>query len=81
MPRKKVLTSKQFADQATGIRLSSHEKLCAYRMKEIHNSIKELSSEVKSLRQDVLKGKGAISTLIILGSIIAAVAGYFKFNG
>ena len=81
MPRKKVLTTKQFANHATGIRLSSHEKICAYRMKEIHNSIKELSSEVKSLRQDVLKGKGAISTLIILGSIIAAVAGYFKFNG
>ena len=81
MPRKKVLTTKQFAEQATGIRLSSHEKICAYRMKEIHNSIKELSSEVKSLRQDVLKGKGDISTLIILGSIIAAVAGYFKFNG
>ena len=81
MARKKVMSTKQFAEQATGVRLSSHEKICAYRMKEIHNSIKELSSEVKSLRQDVLKGKGAISTLIILGSIIAAVAGYFKFNG
>ena len=33
MARKKVLSTKQFAEQATGVRLSSHEKLCAERMK------------------------------------------------
>jgi hypothetical protein len=38
MPRKKVLTSKQFAEQATGVRLSSHEKLCSERMKQLVNS-------------------------------------------
>ena len=79
MPKK--LTSKQYADVATGVRLSSHEKLCAYRMKEIQDSIKELSSEVKSLRQDVLKGKGAISVLILLGSALAAIIGFFSFDG
>ena len=71
----------KFADVATGVRLSSHEKLCAYRMKEIQDSIKELSSEVKSLRQDVLKGKGAISVLILLGSGLAAIIGFFSFDG
>tara|TARA_B110000027_G_scaffold70705_1_gene75559 strand:- start:900 stop:1139 length:240 start_codon:yes stop_codon:yes gene_type:complete len=71
----------KFADVATGVRLSSHEKLCAYRMKEIQDSIKELSSEVKSLRQDVLKGKGAISVLILLGSALAAIIGFFSFDG
>jgi len=81
MPRKKVLSTKQFADVATGIRLSSHEKICAYRMKQLQDSIKELSVEVKSLRQDVLKGKGAISALILIGSALAAIIGYFKFNG
>ena len=79
MPKK--LTSKQYADVATGVRLSSHEKLCAYRMKEIQDSIKELSLEVKSLRQDVLKGKGAISVLILLGSALAAIIGFFSFDG
>ena len=79
MPKK--LTSKQYADVATGVRLSSHEKLCAYRMKEIQDSIKELSTEVKSLRQDVLKGKGAISVLILLGSGLAAIIGFFSFDG
>tara|TARA_R110002072_G_scaffold2417_1_gene20011 strand:- start:1524 stop:1763 length:240 start_codon:yes stop_codon:yes gene_type:complete len=71
----------KFADVATGVRLSSHEKLCAYRMKEIQDSIKELSLEVKSLRQDVLKGKGAISVLILLGSALAAIIGFFSFDG
>ena len=70
----------KFADVATGVRLSSHEKLCAYRMKEIQDSIKELSTEVKSLRQDVLKGKGAISVLLILGSFVAGIIGFFQFS-
>ena len=81
MARKKVSPVQMYAEQTTGVRLSSHEKLCAYRMKEIQDSIKELSSEVKSLRQDVLKGKGAISVLILLGSALAAIIGFFSFDG
>jgi hypothetical protein len=81
MPKKKLNQVQMYAEQTTGVRLSSHEKLCAYRMKEIQDSIKELSSEVKSLRQDVLKGKGAISVLILLGSGLAAIIGFFSFDG
>jgi len=81
MARKKVLTPKEFSEVATGVRLSSHEKLCAYRMKEIQDSIKELNKEVKALRTDVLKGKGAISVLILLGSGLAAIIGFFSFDG
>ena len=57
MARKKI-TAKNFVEQATGVRLSAHEKLCAERMKHIQESIKELSKEVKLLRSDVSKGKG-----------------------
>ena len=81
MARKKVLTPKEFSEVATGVRLSSHEKLCAYRMKEIQDSITELNKEVKALRTDVLKGKGAISVLILLGSGLAAIIGFFSFDG
>ena len=59
----------------------AHEKLCAYRMKEIQDSITELNKEVKALRTDVLKGKGAISVLILLGSGLAAIIGFFSFDG
>ena len=76
----KKMTPKQYADVATGVRLSSHEKLCAFRMKELQDSIKELSIEVKSLRKDVLQGKGAISVLVFLGSLIAGVIGFFQFS-
>ena len=31
MPRKKI-TAKNFVEQATGVRLSAHEKICAERM-------------------------------------------------
>ena len=71
---------KQYADVATGVRLSSHEKLCAERMKHIQESIKELSKEVKSLRTEVSKGKGAISVLVFLGTLIVGLIGFFKWN-
>jgi cob(I)alamin adenosyltransferase len=76
----KKVSAKQYADIATGIRLSSHEKLCAERMKTLNDSINELKKEVKSLRQDVLKGKGAISVLVFLGTVVAGVIGFFQFK-
>ena len=80
MARKKI-TAKNFVEQATGVRLSAHEKLCAERMKHIQDSIKELSKEVKSLRTEVSKGKGAISVLVFLGTLIVGLVGFFKWNG
>jgi Flp pilus assembly protein TadB len=80
MARKKI-SAKEFVEQATGLRLSAHEKLCAERMKNIQDSIKELSKEVKSLRTEVSKGKGAISVLVFLGTLIVGLVGFFKWNG
>ena len=79
MPRKKI-TPKQYAEHTAGVRLSAHEKLCAERMKTLNESINELRKEVKSLRQDVLKGKGAISVLVFLGTVIAGIIGFFQFK-
>ena len=78
MPTK--VSAKLFAEQATGVRLSAHEKICAERMKTLNDSINELKKEVKSLRQDVSKGKGAISVLVFLGTVIAGVIGFFQFR-
>jgi len=79
MPRKKI-TPTQYAEHAAGVRLSAHEKLCAERMKVLNDSINELKKEVKSLRQDVSKGKGAISVLVFIGGIIGVVLGYFNWE-
>jgi len=79
MPRKKI-APKDYAEVSAGVRLSSHEKLCAERMKTLNDSINELKKEVKSLRQDVSKGKGAISVLVFLGTLLAGVIGFFQFK-
>ena len=79
MPRKKI-TSKEYSEVATGVRLSSHEKLCAERMKLLDESIDELKREVKSLRTDVSTGKGMVRVLVFLGTIVATVIGVFQFR-
>ena len=78
---KKKITPKEFSEIANGVRLSSHEKLCAERMKHIQESIKDLSREVKSLRTEVSKGKGAVSVLIFFATLIASIVGFWKWNG
>ena len=79
MARKKI-TPKEFSEVATGARLSSHEKLCAERMKVLNENINELRKDVKSLRQDMSKGKGAISVLIFIGGILGVILGYFNWE-
>ena len=79
MPRKKI-TAKNFVEQATGVRLSAHEKICAERMKHIQESIKELSKEVKSLRNEVSKGKGAVAVLVFVGTLVASIVGFLNFK-
>ncbi len=79
MPRKK-LTPKEYADVATGVRLSSHEKLCAERMKVLNESINELKREVKNLRSDVSTGKGMVKVLVFLGTIVATIIGVLNIK-
>ena len=71
---------KQFADEATGVRLSSHEKLCAERMNNILKSIDEMKREIKSLRQDVSMGKGGLKVILTIGTIVVGILGYFNFK-
>ena len=79
MARKKITPSK-YAELSAGVRLSSHEKLCAERMKQIQESIKELNKEVKYLRQDVSRGKGMVQVLVFLGTIVATIIGVLQFK-
>jgi hypothetical protein len=77
----KKLPSKQYADVATGVRLSSHEKLCAERMNNILKTLEEMKKEVKSLRQDVSMGKGGLKVILTIGTLVAGIIGYFTFDG
>ena len=64
-----------------GIRLTSHEKICAERMAQLIKSIDEMKKEIKELRSDMSKGKGAINLLIIIGGIVGALVGFFNMDG
>jgi len=64
-----------------GFRLSSHEKVCAERMKTLFKSIDELKKEVKEMRADMNKGKGAVNFLLVLGGLAGAILGFLKWNG
>ena len=79
MPRQKV-TPRLIAEQATGVRLSSHEKLCAERMKTLNESINELKREVKSLRQDVSMGQGGLKVILAVGTLLVGIIGFFQFK-
>ena len=79
MARKKITPSK-YAELSAGVRLSSHEKLCAERMKTLNDSINELKREVKSLRQDVSKGKGAVAVLVFIGTLIVSIVGFLNIK-
>ena len=78
MPRKKTVTS--LAQQSVGIRLSSHEKLCAERMLNLQKSIDRLEKKVEQLSDHVSTGKGIVKVLVFLGSIGAAIIGYLNFK-
>ena len=70
---------KKTAISATSVRLSAHEKICAERMQTLIKTIDELRVDVKDLRSDMSKGKGAIAFLIIVGGLVGSVLAILKF--
>ena len=80
MARKKAISAKKFAHEMVGIRLSSHEKICAERMKTLIDAIKDLRKDVNDLKNTVSKGKGMVAVLVFLGTLLAAIAGWFNFK-
>ena len=78
MPKKKSVTS--LAQQSVGIRLSSHERLCAERMNSLLTSIERLEKKVDTLSDSVSKGKGIVAVLVFLGGLAASILGYLNFR-
>ena len=76
MPKKKSSA----AVIGVGYRLSSHEKLCAERMKLILKAIDDLKKNVASLNDSMSKGKGAVAVLMALGALVIGVLGYFNIK-
>ena len=79
MPRKKKV--EEMVQASLGHRISKHEAICAERMKTLFKAIDEMRKDIKDLRQDMNKGKGAVNILIFLAGLIAAIVSFFKWNG
>ena len=73
-------TAKTLVNTSLGIRLSSHEKICAERMSLLIKSIDALKKNVDELKIQVAKGKGAVAVLVFLGTIVAGVFGYLNIK-
>ena len=80
MAKKKLNQVQMYAEQTTGVRLSSHEKLCAERMNNILKTLEEMKREVKSLRQDVSMGKGGLKVILAIGTLVVGIIGFFQFK-
>ena len=63
-----------------GYRLSSHEKLCAERMKLLLKSIDELKKNVAILNDSMSKGKGGVAVLMAIGALVIGILGYFNIK-
>ena len=79
MPRKKK--AEEMVQASLGHRISKHEAICAERMKTLFKAIDEMRTDIRSLKKDINKGKGAINVLIFLAGLVGVIFGFFKWNG
>ena len=79
--RKKLKKELSNVEDRNGLRISYHEKVCAERMKTLFKAIDEMRKDIRELKSDMNRGKGAVALLIVIGGLITALFGYFKLNG
>ncbi len=70
--------TKSNIEDANGIRRSYHEKVCAERMKTLFKAIDEMKADIKSLKEDMNRGKGAAAIIILIGGIIGSIFYFFQ---
>ena len=70
--------TKSNIEDANGIRISYHEKVCAERMKTLFKAIDEMKSDIKSLKEDMNRGKGAAAIIILIGGLIGSIFYFFQ---
>ena len=76
MTRKRKTTSKNQEDM-NALKISYHEKVCAERMKTLFKAIDEMRVDIKSLKADMNRGKGAATIIILIGGLLGSIFYYF----
>jgi len=77
MPKKKRRSEISNVEDRNGIRISYHEKICADRMKTLFKSIDELKKDVKEIKADINKWKGAGGIMVLFGGIVGSFFYFF----
>tara|TARA_R100000234_G_scaffold40030_2_gene23978 strand:+ start:265 stop:498 length:234 start_codon:yes stop_codon:yes gene_type:complete len=75
MKKKKSVTSN--IEDRNGVRISYHEKVCAERMKTLFKAIDEMKKDIKELKADMNRGKGAAAIIILIGGLLGSIFYYF----
>ncbi len=75
MSKKNKLNSN--VEDHNGIRISYHEKVCAERMKTLFKAIDEMRTDIRSLKADMNRGKGAATIIILIGGLLGSIFYYF----
>ena len=78
MKSKKRKSIKSSIEDANGIRISYHEKVCAERMKTLFKAIDEMKKDIKSLKSSMDRGKGAAAIIILIGGLIGSILYFFQ---
>ena len=74
MKKKRVQSN---IEDSNGIRISYHEKVCAERMKTLFKAIDEMRYDIKSLKADMNRGKGAAAIIILIGGLLGSILYFF----
>ena len=69
---------KSSLEESNGIRISYHEKVCAERMKTLFKAIDEMRKDIKELKTNMDRGKGAAAIIILIGGLIGSIFYYFQ---
>ena len=65
-------------ESSNAIKISYHEKVCQERMKTIFKLQDEMRKDVKSLKEDMARGKGAAAIIIFIGGLIGSAIYFFQ---
>ena len=75
MPRKKK--ADDTVQASLGHRISKHEAICAERMKTLFKAIDEMRKDIRTLKDDMSRGKGAAAIIIFIGGLIGSALYFF----
>jgi|TARA_Y100000310_G_scaffold214346_1_gene215274 hypothetical protein len=75
--KRKKKTTISSRGEMNELRISYHEKICAERQKAIFKILDDVRKDIKSLKDDMSRGKGAATIIVLLGGILGSIFYYF----